>query len=71
MREYADHPEVVAGFLMPVLAGQVDPGRERHTYEQPASQWVEQLRDAGFADVAERPLLDYWWAPAVLITASP
>ena len=71
VREYADHPEVVAGFLMPVLAGQVDPGRERHTYEQPASQWVEQLRDAGFADVAERPLLAYWWAPAVLITASP
>ena len=69
--EYPDHPEVVARFLMPVLVGQVEPGRPRLTWEAPASWWAEALRDAGFADVAERPLLAYWWAPAVLITASP
>ena len=36
-----------------------------------APRWAEQLRDAGFTGVAELPLLDYWWAPVVLITASP
>ena len=69
--EYPDHPEVVAGFLMPVLAGQVEPGRPRLTWEAPAAWWAEALRDAGFAGVAVEPLLDYWWAPAVLVTGSP
>jgi hypothetical protein len=68
--EYRDHPEVVAGFLMPVLVGQVEPGRPRLTWEAPADEWVRALRDAGFAGLAVEPLLDYWWAPAVLVTAS-
>ena len=68
--EYPDHPEVVAGFLMPVLVGQVEPGRPRLTWEAPAAWWAEALRDAGFAGVAVEPLLDYWWAPAVLVTGS-
>ncbi len=69
--EYPDHPEVVAGFLMPVLVGQVEPGRPRLTWEAPAAWWAEALRDAGFAGVAVEPLVDYWWAPAVLVTGSP
>jgi len=68
--EYPGHPEVVAGFLMPVLVGQVEPGRPRLTWEAPAAWWAEALRDAGFAGVAVEPLLDYWWAPAVLVTGS-
>jgi hypothetical protein len=68
--EYTGHPEVVAGFLTPVLVGQVEPGRPRLTWEAPASRWAEALRDAGFAGVAVEPLLDYWWAPAVLVTGS-
>ena len=68
--EYPDHPEVVAGFLMPVLVGQVEPDRPRLTWEAPAAWWAKALRDAGFAGVAVEPLVDYWWAPAVLVTGS-
>jgi len=68
--EYRDHPQVVAGFLMPVLVGQVEPGRPRLTWEAPAARWARALRDAGLADVAVQPLADYWWAPAVLVTGS-
>ncbi len=71
VREYAGHPEVIAGFLMPVLVGQVEPGRVRHTFEGPATGWVAGLHAAGFRDVAVAPLHDYWWAPAVLVTARP
>jgi hypothetical protein len=67
--EYRDHPEVVDGFLMPVLVGQVEPGRARHTFEQPAAAWEDDLRTAGFTAVTTVPLHAYWWAPAVLITA--
>jgi hypothetical protein len=70
VREYADHPDVVSGFLMPVLAGQLDPSRPRYTFEQPIAAWVQQLTAAGFA-VATTPVLDYWWAPAVLLDARP
>lgn len=68
--EYPDHPEAVAGFLMPVLVGQVEPSRPRLTWEAPAAWWAGALRDAGFSGVAVEPLLDYWWAPAVLVTGS-
>jgi len=70
VHEYRDHPEVVDGFLMPVLVGQVEPGRARHTFEQPAAAWEDDLRAAGFTDVTTVPLHPYWWAPAVLITAT-
>lgn len=68
--EYPDHPEVVAGFLMPVLADQVEPGRPRLTWESPAGRWAHDLREAGLEDVAVEPLADYWWAPAVLVTGT-
>ncbi len=61
---------VAQGFLMPVLVGQVSAGRTRHTWEQPASAWSAQLTDAGWRDVGAAPLADYWWAPAILITAT-
>ena len=35
----------------------------------PAAVWAEQLRTAGFTEVDVTPLADYWWSPAVLITA--
>src|SRR4051812_14821358 len=39
--EYPDPPEVVAGFLMPVLVEQVQQGRPRLTWEAPAASWAE------------------------------
>jgi hypothetical protein len=70
VREYADHPDVVAGFLMPVLVGQLDPSRPRYTFEQPIAGWVDVLSAAGFG-VTTTPIFDYWWAPAVLLDARP
>lgn len=70
VREYVDHPDAVSGFLMPVLAGQLDPARRRYTFEQPIGAWVGQLEDAGW-QVTTAPVFDYWWAPAVLIDARP
>ncbi|MEM9037271.1 MAG: methyltransferase domain-containing protein [Actinomycetota bacterium] len=68
--EYTDHREAVDGFLVPVLLGQLDPDRPRHTFEQPAVAWAEQLEAAGFIDVRIEPVADYWWAPAFLIQAN-
>ncbi|HEX6419007.1 MAG TPA: class I SAM-dependent methyltransferase [Acidimicrobiales bacterium] len=70
VREYAGFPDVVTGFLLPVLVGQFDPARSRHTFEQPIAAWVDQLAAAGFERVATVPLADYWWAPAVLVDAT-
>lgn len=68
--EYGDDARLVAqGFLLPVLLGQVDPDVERTNWEQPAARWADQLTEAGFTNVDVEPLADYWWAPAVLITA--
>ncbi|WP_432849024.1 class I SAM-dependent methyltransferase [Amycolatopsis sp. CA-161197] len=67
--EYGDQASLVAqGFLMPVLLG-VAAGAERTNWEQPALAWVAQLEIAGFTDLTIEPLTDYWWSPAVLITA--
>ena len=54
---------------MPVLVGQFDPDRPRHTFEQPIAAWVTELEAAGFESVQTVPIHDYWWAPAVLIDA--
>ncbi|WP_165491916.1 class I SAM-dependent methyltransferase [Egibacter rhizosphaerae] len=69
--EYRDHPEVVDGFLMPVLVGQFDPERTRHTHEQAAVEWEAQLRANGFRHLTVTRLTEFWWAPAVLLTAEP
>ncbi|MEU0790303.1 class I SAM-dependent methyltransferase [Amycolatopsis sp. NPDC005961] len=67
--EYGDDASLVAqGFLLPVLLGLVA-GQERTNWEQPAAAWAEQLKTAGFTEVVVEPLADYWWSPAVLITA--
>ncbi len=68
LAEYADDPEVVDGFLLPVLVGQFDPARQRHTFEQSVATWTEQLTAAGFT-VEVRPVSDYWWATAQLFDA--
>ncbi|MFI5607721.1 class I SAM-dependent methyltransferase [Amycolatopsis sp. NPDC051903] len=68
--EYGQQASLVAqGFLVPVLLG-VAAGAERTNWEQPAAEWAAQLELAGFTDVTVAPLADYWWSPAVLITAS-
>ena len=67
--EYADEPEVISGFLMPVLVGQFDPNQARHTYEQPIQDWVGQLQGSGWTVNGLTSVTDYWWAPAVLIDA--
>lgn len=69
--EYADAPTVVSGFLMPVLVGQFDPHRARHTHEQSLARWLDQLDAAGWSVVQQTLLDDYWWAPAVGIEAEP
>jgi SAM-dependent methyltransferase len=68
--EYEGDELVVQRFLMPVLVGQFDPGQPRHTWEQPVDAWTSDLLDAGFHDVRQSRLHDYWWAPAHLIEAS-
>ncbi|MEP1122928.1 MAG: class I SAM-dependent methyltransferase [Ilumatobacter sp.] len=68
--EYRDDPSVIEGFLMPVLVGQFDPERPRHTYEQPAESWAGELVDAGFTDVTTTAVAPFWWADAVLVEAA-
>ncbi len=70
VQEYGDYPDVISGFLMPVLVGQLQPGRPRHTHEQPVSDWVAQCKRAGYLSVTTTPVFDYWWAPAVAIHAT-
>ena len=65
----ADASLVAQGFLLPVLLGIVS-GEQRTNWEHPASEWAAQLRSAGFTDVTIEPLADYWWSPAVLLTAT-
>jgi len=70
LAEYdADRDLVAQGFLMPVLAGQLAPGAERATWEQPSWAWQRQLEQAGYTGAAVRPLCDYWSSPAFLLTA--
>lgn len=68
LAEYADAPDVVEGFLLPVLVGQFDPARQRHTFEQSVASWTAQLTAAGFV-VESQPVADYWWATAHLLDA--
>lgn len=60
---------VAQGFLMPLLLGQVEPGATRSTWERPAAAWATRLEAAGWRNVQVEPLCQYWWAPAVLLTA--
>ncbi|QXC60795.1 class I SAM-dependent methyltransferase [Aquihabitans sp. G128] len=69
VREYVDHPEVVTGFLLPVLVGQLDPSRPRYTFEQPTAAWAELVEAAGFT-VEVEPVSPYWWADATLLSAT-
>jgi SAM-dependent methyltransferase len=67
--EYADHPRVITGFLMPVLVGQFNPEHPRLTFEQPIASWTDDLHRAGFESVERKAVANYWWAPAVMIEA--
>ncbi len=68
--EYDDDPSVITGFLLPVLVGQFAPDEPRHTYEQPADSWAQDLMAAGFRSVTVSPVADYWWARATVIQGS-
>jgi hypothetical protein len=68
--EYDGDELVVQGFLMPVMVGYFTSGRARTTYEQPAAEWVADLRAAGYGTVSSSVIDDYWWAPAVLLRAA-
>lgn len=71
LAEYDVTRDLVAqGFLMPVLLGQLIQGTPRTNWEHPARHWQEQVRAAGFTDVAVQPLADYWSANAFLLTAT-
>ncbi len=69
--QYVAAPDVVSGFLMPVLVGQFSPSAPRHTYEQPASRWRNELEECGWLVVTSTVIDDYWWAPAIGIEAIP
>lgn len=70
LAEYDTDRDLVAqGFLMPVLTGQLSPGRPRSTWEQPATAWAAQLTSCGYTEVMIEPLYDYWSSPAFLLTA--
>jgi SAM-dependent methyltransferase len=68
--EYEDDDLVVDGFLVPVLVGQFDPDRPRHTWEQPIDAWAADLASAGFSAVGHDLVSPYWWAPAHLLDAT-
>lgn len=69
--EYGKNASLVAqGFLLPILLGLVNPETDRTNWEQPATDWATQLKEAGFTGIRIEPLADYWWSPAVLVTAS-
>jgi hypothetical protein len=71
LAEYDDERDLVgAGFLVPVLLGQLDPGAARSTWEQSADDWAAQVTAAGFSVVSMEPLADYWWSPAFVLTAA-
>jgi SAM-dependent methyltransferase len=70
VRMYGHDRVVVEAFLLPVLVGQLDPSRKRHTYEQPITSWRDELESAGYAVTAQRHVFDHWWAPAHLVLAS-
>ncbi len=71
LAEYVHDRDLVAqGFLMPVMFGYFDPTAARTNYEQPIQTWITHLRAAGFAQVEQRLLYRYWWAPAYLLDAS-
>lgn len=70
LAEYEGDGGLVAqGFLVPVMCGYFDPSVARTNYEQPAADWIAELRAAGFQAVDCRALDAYWWATAVLIDA--
>jgi hypothetical protein len=70
LAEYAAAGDLVAqGFLMPVMFGYFDRSAARTNYEQPIAAWLDDLRAAGFCTVVQRPVYNYWWAPAVLLDA--
>lgn len=72
LAEYDGPDNLVAqGFLMPVFFGYFDPSAARTNYEQPIAAWEDDLRAAGFTNVARRHLYDYWWATAYLLDAKP
>jgi SAM-dependent methyltransferase len=70
LAEYGTDSAAVPGFLMPVLVGQFDTSASRHTWEQPVEAWCDDLARAGFADVTNRQIHDYWWGMAHLITGA-
>lgn len=70
LAEYTDNRDLVAqGFLLPVMFGYFDRGADRTNHEIPLRDWVALLREAGFTEISERRLYDYWWSPAVLLDA--
>ena len=69
IREYDDHREVISKFLMPVLVGQLDAAFPRYTFEQPIDEWTRLLHNAGFSTTTQL-IARYWWANAVLISAT-
>lgn len=70
LAEYADDGGLVAqGFLLPVMFGNFDRTATRTNYEQPLSQWLVDLKTAGFQTVESRLLYPYWWADAYVIEA--
>lgn len=70
LAEYdSDGGQVAQGFLMPVMFGYFDRSAARTNWEGPIQDWVEGLRETGFAHVTTRKLYSYFWADSYLIDA--
>lgn len=70
LTEYADQEIVMQRFLMPVFFGNFAHDSQRLTFEQPAENWRDDLQAAGFSDIQQRPIFNYWWGPAFLLRAT-
>ena len=70
LAEYADNELVMQRFLMPVFFGNFAHDSQRYTFEQPAENWVSDLKKAGFANIERYPIFDYWWGQAFLLQVS-
>jgi len=64
----ADAALVAGGFLAPMLLGQLR-ATTPSNFEQPVSDWVDELGRAGFRVSHATHLHDYSWSPAWLIVA--
>ena len=61
--------KVLDGFLVPVMLGYFD-NASATNFEQPISNWEDELYEAGFDSVHSTQVFPYWWAECCLVHAT-